>query len=182
MNIDFEKYKALVQQLDDYTDIYTDLHPPILYDTVDAINELLDYVKSSELKIEQLNNQHIKIQYHNEELTVQEICERLEMAESALKKVRAGGLSAEKCGRHLCRSQLGMDEKVMTSSDIVQAAAFCAKMRESSLRNLKSAEMAKRAPEEIANIRKKVKCYQIALEAIQKAWLQGDGEGLDDGV
>lgn len=77
MNIDFEKYKALVQQLDDYTDIYTDLHPPILYDTVDAINELLDYVKSSELKIEQLNNQHIKIQYHNEELTIREICERL---------------------------------------------------------------------------------------------------------
>lgn len=81
MNIDFEKYKALVQQLDDYTDIYTDLHPPILYDTVDAINELLDYVKSSELKIEQLNNRHIKIQYHNEELTIREICERLERAE-----------------------------------------------------------------------------------------------------
>lgn len=28
-----------------------------------------------------MENTHIKIQYHNEELTVQEICERLEMAE-----------------------------------------------------------------------------------------------------
>lgn len=76
MSIDFEKYKALTQQLDDYTDIYTDLHPPILYDAVDAINELLDYIKSCDA--------HIKIQYHNEELTVSEICERLERAEEKL--------------------------------------------------------------------------------------------------
>lgn len=76
MSIDFEKYKALTQQLDDYTDIYTDLHPPILYDAVDAINELLDYIKSCD--------SHIKIQYHNEELTVQEICERLERAEKII--------------------------------------------------------------------------------------------------
>lgn len=32
-------------------------------------------------QLEVLNNQHIKIQYHGEELTVQEICERLKMAE-----------------------------------------------------------------------------------------------------
>lgn len=147
-----------------------------------VISDLMAENKALKDEIQAVKSTCVKIQYHNEELTVQEVCERLERAESALKKVRAGGLSAEKCGRHLCRSQLGMDEKVMTSSDIVQAAAFCAKMRESSLRNLKSAEMAKRAPEEIANIRKKVKCYQIALEAIQKAWLQGGGEGLDDGV
>ena len=147
-----------------------------------VISDLMAENKALKDEVQAVKDMCIKIQYGGEELTVQEVCERLERAESALKKARAGGLSAEKCGRHLCRSQLGMDEKVMTSSDIVQAAAFCAKMRESSLRNLKSAEMAKRAPEEIANIRKKVKCYQIALEAIQKAWLQGDGEGLDDGV
>lgn len=29
-----------------------------------------------------MENTHIKIQYHNEELTVQEICERLERAET----------------------------------------------------------------------------------------------------
>lgn len=34
-------------------------------------------------QIEVLNNQHIKIQYHNEELTVKEICERLEKSEKA---------------------------------------------------------------------------------------------------
>lgn len=79
MSIDFEKYKALVQQLDDYTDIYTDLHPPILYDAVDAINELMDYVKG-------LHDQHIKIQYHNEELTIREICERLDDLQNKVNK------------------------------------------------------------------------------------------------
>lgn len=36
-------------------------------------------------QLEVLNNQHIKIQYHNEELTVQEICERLVEAENRFK-------------------------------------------------------------------------------------------------
>ena len=145
-----------------------------------VISDLMAENKALKDEVQAVKSTCVKIQYHNEELTVREVCERLEMAESTLKKARAGGLSAEKCGRYLCRSQMGGKEKGMTSSDIVQAAAFCAKMRESSLRNLKSAEMAKRNPEEIANIRKKVKCYQIALEAIRKVWLQG--EGTDDGV
>lgn len=36
-------------------------------------------------RIDTLNNQRIKIQYHGEELTIQEICERLERTENRLK-------------------------------------------------------------------------------------------------
>ena len=50
-----------------------------------VINDLTAENKALKEQLEVLNNQHIKIQYHNEELTVQEICERLKMAENRLK-------------------------------------------------------------------------------------------------
>ena len=46
-----------------------------------VINDLTAENKALKEQIEVLNNQHIKIQYHNEELTIREICERLERAE-----------------------------------------------------------------------------------------------------
>lgn len=45
-----------------------------------VINDLSAENKALKEQIEVLNNQHIKIQYHNEELTIKEICERLERA------------------------------------------------------------------------------------------------------
>lgn len=46
-----------------------------------AITDLLDRAEAAEAEIEQLRNEHMKIQYNGEELTVQEICERLKLAE-----------------------------------------------------------------------------------------------------
>lgn len=46
-----------------------------------VIADLTAENKALKEQLEVLNNQHIKIQYHNEELTVQELCERLERAE-----------------------------------------------------------------------------------------------------
>ena len=45
-----------------------------------VIADLTAENKALKEQIDALNNLHIKIQYHNEELTVQEICERLERA------------------------------------------------------------------------------------------------------
>ena len=50
-----------------------------------VITDLTDENKALKEQLEVLNNQHIKIQYHNEELTVQKICERLDMTENRLK-------------------------------------------------------------------------------------------------
>ena len=72
-----------------------------------VISDLMAENKALKDEVQAVKSTCVKIQYHNEELTVQEVCERLERAESAPKKARAGGLSAEKCGRHLCRSQIG---------------------------------------------------------------------------
>lgn len=46
-----------------------------------AITDLLDRAEAAEAEIGRLRNEHLKIQYGGEELTVQEICERLERAE-----------------------------------------------------------------------------------------------------
>ena len=46
-----------------------------------VIADLTAENKALKEQIDTLNNQHIKIQYHNEELTIREICERLEKAE-----------------------------------------------------------------------------------------------------
>ena len=46
-----------------------------------VINDLTAENKALKEQIDALNNLHIKIQYHNEELTISEVCERLEMAE-----------------------------------------------------------------------------------------------------
>lgn len=47
-----------------------------------VIADLTAENKALKEQIDALNNLHIKIQYHNEELTVQELCERLERAEN----------------------------------------------------------------------------------------------------
>ena len=49
-----------------------------------VIDDLSAENKALKDRIDELNNQHIKIQYHNEELTIREICERLERAEKRL--------------------------------------------------------------------------------------------------
>lgn len=46
-----------------------------------VIADLTAENKALKEQLEVLNNQHIKIQYHNEELTISEVCERLEMLE-----------------------------------------------------------------------------------------------------
>lgn len=46
-----------------------------------VIADLTAENKALKDRIDVLSNLHIKIQYHNEELTVKEICERLERAE-----------------------------------------------------------------------------------------------------
>lgn len=51
-----------------------------------VIADLTAENKALKDRIEVLNNQHIKIQYHNEELTIMEICDRLEKAESCVRK------------------------------------------------------------------------------------------------
>lgn len=49
-----------------------------------VIADLTAENKALKEQIDALNNLHIKIQYHNEELTVQELCERLERVEKRL--------------------------------------------------------------------------------------------------
>ncbi len=68
--------------------IKTSRFEKIMRDAVQAISdllienqELLNDKKKAEAEIEKLRNEHLKIQYDGEELTVQEICERLERAE-----------------------------------------------------------------------------------------------------
>lgn len=50
-----------------------------------VINDLTAENKALKEQIDALSNLHVKIQYHNKELTVQEICERLERTENRLK-------------------------------------------------------------------------------------------------
>ena len=50
-------------------------------DTITAIAELIARAEAAEAEIEQLRNEHLKIQYGGEELTVQELCKRLKLAE-----------------------------------------------------------------------------------------------------
>ena len=51
-----------------------------------VIDDLSAENKVLKEQIDTLNNQRIKIQYHNEELTIREICERLERAETRAEK------------------------------------------------------------------------------------------------
>ena len=60
----------------------------IMRDAVQAISdllienqELLNDKKKAEAEVEKLRNEHLKIQYGGEELTVQELCKRLKLAE-----------------------------------------------------------------------------------------------------
>ena len=55
-----------------------------------VISDLMAENKALKDEVQAVKDMCIKIQYGGEELTVQEVCERLERAESALKKARAG--------------------------------------------------------------------------------------------
>lgn len=50
-------------------------------DGATAITDLLARAESAEAEIGRLRNEHLKIQYNGEELTVQELCARLQLAE-----------------------------------------------------------------------------------------------------
>lgn len=66
-----------------------------------VINDLTAENKALKEQLEVLNNQHIKIQYRNEELTVQEICERLDDLQNKVNKyeceIRNYAESCEDC-------------------------------------------------------------------------------------
>lgn len=53
-----------------------------------VISDLMAENKALKDEVQAVKSTYVKIQYHNEELTVREVCERLERAESALKKVK----------------------------------------------------------------------------------------------
>ena len=72
-----------------------------------VISDLMVENKALKDEVQAVKSTCVKIQYHNEDLTVQEVCERLERAESALKNSRDGGTSAGQCDRHFCRPQMG---------------------------------------------------------------------------
>lgn len=68
--------------------IKTSRFEKIMRDAVQAISdllienqELLNDKKKAEAEIKKLRNEHLKIQYNGEELTVQELCTRLKLAE-----------------------------------------------------------------------------------------------------
>lgn len=71
-----------------------------------VISDLMAENKALKDEVQAVKSTCVKIQYHNEELTVREVCERLERAESALKNGQDGGLSAGQCGRHFCQPQM----------------------------------------------------------------------------
>lgn len=59
---------------------------PLEWDAADAIADLLARSESAEEEAEQLRNEHMKIQYGGEELTVSELCTRLREAEARAEK------------------------------------------------------------------------------------------------
>lgn len=72
--------------------IKTSRFEKIMRDAVQAISdllienqELLNDKKKAEAEVEKLRNEHLKIQYGGEELTVQELCNRLEKIENEKK-------------------------------------------------------------------------------------------------
>ena len=61
--------------------VYPDFEDYIIEQAATAIIDLLARAEAAEAEIEQLRNEHMKIQYNGEELTVQELCARLKRAE-----------------------------------------------------------------------------------------------------
>lgn len=59
---------------------------PLEWDAADAIADLLTRAEAAEEEAEQLRNEHMKIQYNGEELTVSELCTRLREAEARAEK------------------------------------------------------------------------------------------------
>ena len=76
-------YNALIGLLTQAPNTNIGLTPvqPLEWDAADAIADLLARTKAAEVEAEQLRNEHMKIQYNGEELTVQELCARLKLAE-----------------------------------------------------------------------------------------------------
>ena len=66
--------------------VYPDFEDYIIEQAATAIIDLLARAETAEAEIKKLRNEHLKIQYDGEELTVQEICERLERAETRAEK------------------------------------------------------------------------------------------------
>ena len=66
--------------------VYPDFEDYIIEQAATAIIDLLARAEAAEAEIGRLRNEHLKIQYGGEELTVQEICKRLERAETRAEK------------------------------------------------------------------------------------------------
>lgn len=61
--------------------VYPDFEDYIIEQAATAIIDLLARAEAAEAEIGRLRNEHLKIQYKGEELTVQELCTRLKLAE-----------------------------------------------------------------------------------------------------
>ena len=93
-------YKALIKMLRcaPWSNLGLTNFQSLEWDAADAIHTLLienqalrnaangfkEQAKTAETEIELLRNEHMKVHYHNEELTIHELCNRLEKAEKAL--------------------------------------------------------------------------------------------------
>ena len=66
--------------------VYPDFEDYIIEQAATAIIDLLARAESAETEAEQLRNEHMKIQYNGEELTVSELCTRLREAEARAEK------------------------------------------------------------------------------------------------
>ena len=69
--------------------------------------------KALKAELQAVKNTHIKIQYHNEELTIREICERLERAEKAKHSLIAflNGLCMACVKRYDCNTRKGSHKR-----------------------------------------------------------------------
>lgn len=84
------------------------------------IRELIARAEVAEAEIEQLRNEHLKIQYHNEELTVQEICERLERAE----KMSSSIASRNRCTLTACWSWRTARSEILSAGCAPSGSTF----------------------------------------------------------
>ena len=81
-------YKSLIWYLRRAPNTNIGMTPvqPLEWDAVDAISDLLARAEAAETEAEQMRNDRMKIQYGGEELTVKELCDRLERAEARAEK------------------------------------------------------------------------------------------------
>lgn len=85
----------------------------ILEDASQAIKGLSEENKVLKHEPQAVKNTHIKIQYHNEELIIKEICERLERAEKAKHSLIAflSGLCMACVERYDCNNRKGSHKR-----------------------------------------------------------------------